>query len=227
MKSMRSIKRIMIFLFLDGILFSQGTFCQNTDHVILKFAPLSLIDPYGPHVHFGLEFISKGKIAFESDFSIYIPNIYFNDETPRISNRKGFKLKPEIRFFLNGETVKEKNNRGLYLANEVFFVKDNYKRGDTFRGYDQELDTTYIYFDYEIIDRYEIGDNLKIGYQVIIKEKLIIDSFLGLGLRYYNAKYDYEITDEICCPTMRFFKLPVGKGVVPSYTLGIKVGYKF
>ena len=138
------IKKILIFLFLTGMLHSQVALCQNKDHYILKFAPLSLIDPYGPHVHFGLEFISKGKISFETDFAVYIPNIYLNDETPRISNRKGFKLKPEIRFFLNGETVKAKNNRGLYIANEVFFVKDNYKRGDTFRGYDQEIDTTYM-----------------------------------------------------------------------------------
>ena len=213
----------MLLIILLIILFSQVTVCQNKDHFILKFAPLSLIDPYGQNIHFGVEFIQKGKISFETDFAVYIPNFYL---TPRISDRKGFKLKPEIRVFLNKENIEERN-RGLYLANELFFLKDNFKRNDTFRGYDQELDTTYLYDDYEIIDRFEIGDNIKIGYQAIIKQNIIIDSFLGIGLRYYNAKYNRKITDEICCLTMRFFELPVGKGVIASYTLGIKVGYKF
>jgi len=218
---LESIKRILIFLFLNGILFSQVTFCQNTDHVILKFAPLSLLDPYGQNIHFGAEFIQKGNSSFEVDFAVYISN-----SNSRISNRKGFKIKPEIRVFLNKENIVERN-KGLYLANELFFIKDNFIRSDTFIGYDQELDTTYLYDDYEIIDRFEIGDNIKIGYQAVTKQNIIIDSFLGIGLRYYNAKYDRKITDEICCPTMRFFELPVGKGVVPSYTFGIKVGFKF
>ena len=215
-----------MFLFLNGMLFSQLAFSQNTDYVILKFAPLSLIDPYGPNIQFGAELIQKGKISFELDFALFLRNFYLIDKTPRISDRKGFKLKPEIRFFLSKENIEERN-RGLYLANELFFVKDNFKRNETFRGFDQELNTYYVYYSDEIIDRFEIGDNIIFGYQAVIYQDIIIDTFLGLGLKYYNAKYNREITDEICSHPLRIFELPVGSGVIASYTLGIKVGYKF
>ncbi|MEA1878366.1 MAG: hypothetical protein U9N86_16110 [Bacteroidota bacterium] len=68
-------------------------------------------------------------------------------------------------------------------------------RGDTFIHFDQETDTSYIYTDYDIIKRFEIGSIIKIGCQGIMLERLVVDLFVGLGVKYYHAQYEYEVPD--------------------------------
>jgi len=204
---------------------SQKSFCQKENKLILKFAPLGLLEPYGENIHFGSEFISKGQLSIETDFATYIRIFDRDDDTPRIKDRIGFKIKPEIRYYLNSKKQKAVSYKGFYIANELFFISDRFKRGDTYRQYDQTLDTNYLYHAYEKIRRFELGDNLKIGYQSVTKIKLTFDYYFGLGLKYYNGSYDYKITDPICCPVMRFFEIPIYKGIRPNITFGIKLGY--
>jgi hypothetical protein len=214
---------LTLCLFLE-ISISFRSYCQKEDKLILKFAPLDLIDPYGENIHLGSEFILNSPLTFETDFSAYVGLYNRNKETPRIADRIGFKIKPEIRYYLNS---KEKTvcYRGFYVADELYFITDKFKRGDTFRHYDQALDTSFLYHDYERIKRFVIGNNFKIGYQAVTKFKLIFDFYFGIGLKYYNGSYDYKVPDPICCPVMRFFEIPVYKGIKPSITFGIKLGY--
>ncbi len=206
------------------ILISQEVFCQRENRLILKFAPLGLIETYGKNIHVGAEFLSKGQYTFETDFAVYSRTSEKNKNFPRIKDRTGFKIKPEIRYYL--KTKKENARyRGFYIANELFFISDNFKRGDTYIHYDTPLDTSYMYKAYEKIRRFELGDNLKIGYQSVTKIKLTFDYYFGLGLKYYNGSVDNKIIDPICCPVMRFFELPVFKGIRPSLTFGIKLGF--
>ena len=126
---------------------------------------------------------------------------------------------------MNSKKQKTASYKGFYIANELYFIFDKFKRGDTFIHYDQTLDTNYLYHDYEKIRRFIIGDNFKIGYQSVTKIKLTFDYYFGLGLKYYNGSYDYKITDPICCPVIRLFEIPVYKGIRPDVTFGIKLGY--
>ena len=80
---------------------------QQSDKYIIKFAPLSLIDPYGPNIHFGSEFILKDKLSIETDIAVYIPNPYRKDSTPRIKDRIGFKIKPELRYYFSYRISRE------------------------------------------------------------------------------------------------------------------------
>ncbi|MBW6481221.1 MAG: hypothetical protein K0B37_17465 [Bacteroidales bacterium] len=217
--------RLSVLFFLIVILNSQNTFSQKADKLILKFAPLSLMDPYGENIHLGSEFISKGPLSFETDFATYILIFDRDNELPRIKDRIGIKIKPEIRYYLNSRKPKSVFYKGFYIANELYLISDKFKRGDTYIHYDHALDTNYLYHDYEKIKRFIIGDNFKIGYQSVTKIKLTFDYYFGLGLKYYNGSYDYEITDPICCPVMRLFEIPVYKGIRPNITFGIKLGY--
>jgi len=216
---LKNLTPILVILLFS--IFSQNAFSQKKEKFILKFAPLSLLDPYGPNYHFGSEFFIKGRISIETDFAIYIPNYNKNDETPRIKDRNGFKIKPEIRFYFKQKDSAGTAYKGWYFADELFFIKDRFKQGDTFITQDH----TEQYFDFEIIKRMEIGNNIKIGYQSIIKNKVIIDSYLGIGIKYIDSKYEYEITDDICCLLNRYFELPLGKGLKPNFTFGVKIGY--
>jgi hypothetical protein len=217
--------RFQILCLLVLITVSQKSFCQKENNIIVKFAPLGLLEPYGQNIHLGSEFISKGQFSFETDIAAYIRIFGKDNNPPRIKDRIGFKIKPEIRYYLNSKKPKTYGYEGFYIANELNFTIDKFKRGDTFTHFDQVLDTAYSYHDYEKIRRFIIGDNLKIGYQSVTKIRLTFDYYFGVGLQYYNASYDYEITDPICCKVMRFFEIPVYKKIRPVITLGIKLGY--
>lgn len=109
----------------------QVSFCQRTDKLVLKFVPLALIDPHGSNIQFGAEAFTGKKWSLEADFAVYSPALK-QDETPRISGRKGFKIKPEIRYYRKARDVNGKPSYGFYISGEVFYVKDHFKRGDTF-----------------------------------------------------------------------------------------------
>lgn len=213
--------RISLLLLLIIISATYKSFGQNVDILILKFAPLSLLDPFGENVHIGSEFNLNGPFSIEADLATYV-QIF---DSPRIKDRLGFKFKPEIRYYLTSKKRKTSDCGGFYIANELYFIFDKFKRGDTFRHYDQTLDTNYLYHDYERIRRFIIGDNFKIGYQAVTKIKLTFDYYFGLGLKYYKGSYDYKVNDPICCNVMRPFEIAVDKGIKPDMTFGIKVGY--
>lgn len=216
--------RFTIFCLLIVITVSTKSFGQKTDNLIFKFAPLGLLEPYGQNIHLGCEFISKGPFTIETDVATYIK--LFNRDEIRYKDRIGIKIKPEIRYYLSSKKPKTVNYKGFYIANELYFTMDKFKRGDTFTHFDQTIqgiDSSY--YDYEKIRRFIVGDNFKIGYQSVTKINLTFDYYFGLGFQYYNASYDYEITDPICCRVMRLFEIPVYKKVRPVITLGIKLGY--
>ncbi len=213
--------RLSLLFLLIVISITQKSFGQKADNLVLKLAPLSLLDPFGENLHLGSEFNLKGPFSIETDFAIYTSIL----DHSRIKDRFGFKIKPEIRYYLNSKKQKTSNYKGFYIANELYFIFDKFKRGDTFIHYEQSLDTSYIYHDYERIRRFIVGDNFKIGYQAVTKIKLTFDYYFGLGLKYYNGSYDYKVNDPICCKTMRPFEIPVDKGIRPDLTFGIKIGY--
>jgi hypothetical protein len=216
-------KRIFLILLLITIAVQQYSFGQKADKLVLKIAPLSLLDPFGSNIHLGSEFFIKDRLSLETDVAAYLRVSDRDDDTPRIKDRSGFKVKPEVRYYLNRPNKEQKTFRGFYIADELFFITDKYRRGDTFVKYNES--TQIMYYDYEKIRRFELGNNVKIGYQAVTKIKLTFDFYIGAGLEYYNATYDYEITDPICCPVMRFFENPIYKGFNGSFTFGIKFGY--
>lgn len=213
--------RLSLMFILIVISITQTSFGQKADRLILKFAPLSLLDPFGDNIHLGSEFQVKGPFSIETDFATYVQFL----DSPRIKDRLGFKFKPEIRYYLNSKKQKTSNYKGFYIASELYFIFDKFKRGDTYIHYEQALDTNYLYHDYERIRRFIVGDNIKIGYQAVTRIKLTFDYYFGLGLKYYNGSYDYKVSDPICCKVMRPFEIPVDKGIRPDVTFGIKIGY--
>lgn len=192
---------------------------QKTDKLIFKVAPLSLLNPYGSNLHLGGEYLIKERLAIEADLAAYIR--VFRDGG--IKDRIGFKIKPEIRYYLNSRKKETRTFKGFYIANEVFFLTDRYKSGHDFIDFDQVPEL--IYYAYEKIRRFEIGDNVKIGYQAVTKIRLTFDFYFGAGLEYYNASYDYQITNDRCCRTMMLFENPIYKGFKNSITFGVKFGY--
>jgi len=174
----------------------------------------------------GAEAFTGKNWSLEADFAVYSPDLK-QYETPRISGRKGFKIKPEIRYYRKARDANGTPSYGFYISGEVFFVKDHFKRGDTFirnpgTGHPQDL-----FFDYDIINRFELGSNFKIGHQWKIGKSLAFEWFTGLGIKYINSHYEYEVPYAICCPVIRFFEPPNGKGIRPQFTLGLKLGIVF
>lgn len=206
-----------------GFFLNKGN-CQIVDGYIFKFAPISLLDPVGPNIQLGCEFVNSKRATIETDLAFFLPRRVSGDETNRIGDWFGIKFKPEIRFYPKAGND-QLLNEGLYFANEVYFLLNKYKRSDWFVSIDDNGIEGEPYEAYENVLRREIGDNLKLGIQKTIREKYVIDGYFGMGIKYFNTQKLTNISDPICCPRMRFFDPPGGKGLFPSITMGIKIGF--
>lgn len=227
---MKNNKLVKIALFVCFFFGSLGLYAQTKQKPILKIAPLNLIDPFGSQLLLGSEFMLNENVSLEINIAGYIP-LYevFDSDQPKIKDQYGIKLKPEIRYYsksrsLAKEGESDKKFSSKYVAYELFFVAQQYDRGDTFIHYDENPENREIFFEYETISGFEIGNNAKIGYQYISASGFTFETYFGFGIVYYNYDYIYEVQADECCPTMNLFPERIGIGIRPNMTLGIKLG---
>lgn len=219
---MRIIARILILL-ISILGFSQGVSAQKPSATVISFTPLSLINPTGSNIQLGAELI-RGKWSYGSDIAVYLSHSSKKGDY-RIADRLGFKIRPEIRYYFKPRLEDEKPHLGFYVANELLFIKDHYKRGDRFmEDWDTPEGQRNYFYDYDIIRRYEFGSNFKLGYQSILWKRLTLDWFTGIGIKYINATYEYRVPYETYFPLMRFFEPPTYNGFRPWFSLGVKIG---
>jgi len=227
---MRNSQFIILSLLLSFFIGISNLNAQTDKNVILKWAPLNLIDPFGSQLLLGGEFMLNEKIGLEINVAAFIP-LYelFDSSEPEIKDQYGIKLKPEIRYYsksrslaIDGENNKKFSSK--YVAYELFFVGKQYKRGDTFVTPDENPENRETFFEYETIGGFEIGNNAKFGYQYISASGFAFETYFGFGFAFYNYKYIYEVQAYECCPTMDFLRERTGKGIRANITLGIKLG---
>ena len=210
---------ILIFL----CSYSNGLFGQ-TSSVVIKFNPFALINPKGPNVQLGAEYV-KGKWSYGSDIGVFLTSSSEKGDY-RIADRRGIKIRPEVRYYFKPDLDAEKPRLGPYVAGELSLVKDHFKLGDTFVKEWNSDGPDDLFYDYHIISRYEASLRLKIGTQVILWKRLALDMYVGMGLRYNHATFEYRVPYENCCPVMRFFETPIYTGFRPLLALGVKVGMR-
>ena len=219
---MRVNARILILL-ISILGFVQGVSGQKPSATVISFTPLSLINPTGSNIQIGAELI-RGKWSYGSDIAVYLSHSSKKGDY-RTADRRGFKIRPEIRYYFKPRLKDEKPHLGFYVANELLFIKDHFKRGDTYaEDWDNPIDEYNLFYDYDIISRYEFGTNFKLGYQSILWKRITLDWFTGIGIKYINSTYEYRVPYVNCCPVMRFFEPPTYDGIRPWFSLGVKVG---
>lgn len=227
MKKNQLLNVVLFFVFIIGFL---NLNAQEKRKPILKIAPLNLIDPFGSQLLLGSEFMLNEKVGLEINVAAFIP-LYevFDPNEPKIKDQYGIKLKPEIRYYSKSRGLKkdgesDKKFSSKYVAYEVFFVGKQYDRGDTFIIYDENRENRETFFEYETIAGFEIGNNVKFGYQHISASGFTFETYFGIGFAFYNYEYIYEVQAYECCPLMHLIPERIGRGIRPNMTLGIKLG---
>ena len=183
---------------------------------ILKFSPLSLMDPVSS-IQFALEHQIGRRQSLQHEVG-YITDIMHDEK-----NRKGIRLRNEYRYYLEPD---ESGYGGLYLGPEILFIYYNYFQSGTFgRSCDNPEGCQYF-------QRMEIKTNKqvwaitpKVGYQFVV-ERFVLDLYAGLGYRYVRVKQEGDPGNEID-QRYDFFNVNKQEGSynLPNVSMGMKFGF--
>lgn len=216
-------KRVNTGLTILTLLISTSIYAQEQKTLILKTSPLSVIDFLGENVSFALEIAPKeSHKSLELGVSVHFPNM--NDW--HVQNRYGTALKAEFRTYSKKNVSKSKPTfAGFYFANEIAVRLENYDKYDSYRMSNNDPESTETYLDYEIINRQEIRNTIKLGFQAVIENTITLDAFMGLGVNYHFTQKSKEVEASRCCPTMFTYRQRTDTGFGLSPFVGLKLGY--
>lgn len=203
-------------------------------------SPLSLLDVINPAITIGYERkISKrfalqiegGPILERSLFGYFFTGLGFGTRDAWWRNSGG-KIRAELKYF--PETTPKKTFK-KYYAFEVFITQNKsnvtqlYEISDTTYDYsnkDVKFAWIGIYDDFYEIRRNRFGTNFKIGIQEVDKRNVTIDSSVGVGIAYQSAEESgrTNYNDKPYNGNQPFLK--PGNRILPTLTIGIKIGFK-
>lgn len=210
--------RVLVCLLILGLI-PLKTFAQlHLDlekKLLIKTSPLALLDPETLVIQGGIEYFISPKFSIQSELGIN--GGIFGIPAGRSKN-EDFKLwrsKNELKF----------HAKNYYWGLELFFVDKDFIRTDDY-FFDSNSTTWYnkAHIDFQVL-----GTGLKFGKQKYISENLLLDSFLGIGIRSRYRKItmleispNQEQEDEYFLSSDRY--RINGRDYVPQFTMGIKVG---
>lgn len=220
-------KHLRLFLFLNVfilLLHTLSTAQEDIDKksVVIKFSPLCLVDPNYPAIQLGTEIKLNNSISYQQELGYIFRQTKVKDEW---MDGGGFKIRAELRHY----TIFTINNNvlnGGYLAVEPFYTYVYFYKLGEFR-----LDNGNTCEDVYQINKHLIGINAKIGYQKIFKSGIMLEFYIGIGVKYrkiiyteneYDGKKAIFPTDYIFVATER-----EGESIVPNLPMSIKIGYAF
>lgn len=210
--------RVLVCLLILGLIPLKTFAQQHLDlekKLLIKTSPLALLDPETLVIQGGIEYFISPKFSIQSELGIN--GGIFGIPAGRSKN-EDFKLwrsKNELKF----------HAKNYYWGLELFFVDKDFIRIDDY-FFDSNSTTWYnkAHIDFQVL-----GTGLKFGKQKYISENLLLDSFLGIGIRSRYRKItmleispNQEQEDEYFLSSDRY--RINGRDYVPQFTMGIKVG---
>lgn len=149
------------------------------------------------------------------EYGGYFPN--FNG----LRNLEGSLYNGEWRHYLLSKSVR---NNGVYLAADVFYKEQRFEYQDAFVDIPDEKVTIYT-------EKYVACFNINLGMCAISEKRLLLDFFVGLGIRNKVIHCSYAIDD---LEKMREFRdsqslhllMAPGKFTYPNLNLGFRLGYR-
>ncbi|MCX6208420.1 MAG: hypothetical protein NTZ59_02675 [Bacteroidetes bacterium] len=171
------IKLILTTLLLCICIIAFNQKVNNTEKILLRFSPLSLIDIYHPSATFGAELTTTKKQAFGLDVSLLINTLAVDNVY-----RTGFIIKPTYKFFVD----KLKEN---FIELDCFWKK-NYWEESRWGGreYQNGIPSYYQKEDYNVVKNV-LGLNVKFGSRIELFDGFVfVELYVGLGARVTNHK---------------------------------------
>ncbi|MFN8428665.1 MAG: hypothetical protein U0V04_01675 [Spirosomataceae bacterium] len=222
-------KRTFILLL---FLINYVSFAQKSN-TIIKLSPLGLIDDINfPCIQLGVENKLTKKLSIYNEFGFKYTNSSFENNDTSFANSKGIKYKIEIRKYRKNDN----NLKGLYYAMNIQY---NYYRYNTQISFGPKADRLApSIYDNFLVSKRLIIPNILIGKQIQEKKHLILDYYLGAGLRFRNIKttnrefnnliHDIDTSIDVTIQSLRNnVAIQEGNSVVFNLATGIRVGYKF
>lgn len=190
-----------------------------TPRVILKWAPLSLIDIYSS-VQFALEYRIGGKSTVQAEagyiFPIHISESSFRDN---YDNMRGYRVRTEYRYYLH---IKDRTG-GFYVAPEFLFININFDEKDVIQiPMNSFGDFYYQEMRYDV-NKTVFGYHLKAGYQVV-RDRLVFDFYAGFGSRHVNVQSNAPSDRWVNENSSVYSKDERGKATRISASHGVKLG---
>lgn len=197
--------------------------------VLVKLAPLATIDIIELSIQPSVEIQFTNNIAWQGEVNFYFPGVvtnYDNDDSNPYAGEynTGFKIKNQVRFYLNDEYSFKNNYQGSYIAIEHFYKKID-------KHYNEALNSTTGDFKKvcDLINRKKVNAfHMVYGKQTSFSNKipLGIDVYGGFGIRYKDISIvDAPTGFEIKNYDGPFWGDSKGKRIIPSLTAGFRLTF--
>lgn len=202
--------------------------CQS-QNVLLKFSFLSLVDePSFPTFQSGVEFKLSDKLGWYNEVGIKYRKSYYERADTNFTNSRGFKLKTEIRYYFG-------NKGGVYAGGNGFYTKDFH---NTKALYYYSNDSAALMTDNFAAEKIVRGVNLIVGKQYKKWNKIYLDVYAGLGIRFLSTQQNNMEVDhnrdvlrrapDLNIPDNRIWTdVKGGRSVLPNFSMGIRICYSF
>ncbi len=152
--------------------------------LIIKWAPLSLIDPHST-VQLGAEYIMGGSWSIQQEIG-YGRNLEVI-ASEDYNNREIWRSRTELRKYYTDDAFKPKGT-GAYIAFEVLYKRINYeKEGRIGRDCVDGGCEYAVITDYTLL-KDVVGFHGKFGGQFVVEKRFVIDVYIGGGLRNITVK---------------------------------------
>lgn len=199
---------------------------------ILKISPLAAADFISfPAIQGGVEFKLSKRLSWYNELGIKYMNGAFNKTDSSFTGSKGFKLKSEVRYYLQREGKRHFSSPGYYFAANAFFSLDHYN-----------TEVHYYTNSLEHIDAFGIrksvwGMNVLAGRQFAFYNRFMLDLYCGVGFRHrnistsgedYNPSADKLYTRaDLNIPDIKAdIDAKPGNSLAPNVTMGFRLGFQ-
>jgi len=215
--------RILI-IFLLGLIstisLGQNQSNENSE-ISMKIDPLAFFPPYsGPSARIGIEYKIKENWSLFNEIGYYLP---LKNEEYAPKNTNGYTAEIELKhYFANNDKTS-----GEYISAELFYKYHSYDTSDSISIYKTRR---YLNENYSVSKNVE-AFTIKYGEMKVYSFGLIIDYYVGLGIRLKQSKN--SLTDEeneniesSSDYGPNIFTNKAGNFIYPNFSLGIKIGYR-
>lgn len=180
------IKSIKILFFL--FILSNNLFAI-TDSTKFRFgirvSPLASLHLFSNCIQIGIQTTLFNSLAIGFDYGQYISGMEYTDYGYDKENRYFYKLRGEIKLFLNDLDFNSKKNRQFYMGVEGLYIPESYSKSNNWMVRDDKS----FHYDFANIWRIQTAFCGKFGVERWLSKKIIIDFYFGFGFRMISTKY--------------------------------------
>ena len=213
----------LLFFFISFSALGQKEKKIFPSNIDIHLMPLAVAHP-DPSIRIGSEYMTSGRwsygLSLGAGFNQVLSNPPGWPKAKDSDKYRMFEIRPEVKYYWF-----RRDAMGWYVALEGVLMS----RKNKFLNRSHYLDdSNEIHFDQADFSKSKAGLIGKIGGKFLIKKRLTIDFYTGLGLANTNVKY-LNVVNPVAGRSDHFFELEnyyPGKKITPLVAVGLKLGFR-